>query len=75
MNESSIMKVDESLISGRDNAFFASTVSTSQDINKIEGSFDLGVNEERQEGDIETVHPTKGDANEATGGGKVVGWK
>jgi hypothetical protein len=79
MNESSIMKVDESLISGRENmkAFFASTVSTAQDINKIEGSFDLGVNEERHEGDIETalMHPAKGDANEATGGGKVVGWK
>ena len=77
MNESSIAKVDESLISGRENinALFASTVSTGQDINKIEGNFDLGVSEQRPEGTIESaVSPQKADQSEATGG-KVVGWK
>jgi hypothetical protein len=64
MNESSILKVDESLLSGRDamKTLFASTVSTPNDINKIEGNFDLGVNDERQEGTIETaVSPAKTD--------------
>ena len=77
MNESSIAKVDESLISGRENinALFASTVSTS-DLNKIEGNFDLGVNEQRPEGTIESaVSPQKTTEQSEATGGKVVGWK